>query len=188
MRGKHRSAALRRAGAWVGAIVLCMSTAYAGDAAQVDAGVDTRADTRVDVQYVDPEHFTEFRHAGSGVNRRERGWLDTLARHIQQRAGAALPDGQHLSIVVTDVDRAGDYEPWHGGQSADVRIVRDIYPPSIDLNFTLLAADGTILRTGQSRLHDPAFMMRINPYVDDPLRYEKSLVDGWVSSSFAADK
>lgn len=139
---------------------------------------------QVDVQYVDPDNFTEFRHASVGVDRNERGWLNALARHIAQRAGAVLPAGQRLNVVVTDVDRAGDYEPWHGGQSADVRIVRDIYPPSIDLSFTLLSADGTILRAGQTRLHDMNFMMRMNRYSDDPLRYEKSMVDDWVSQAF----
>jgi len=141
--------------------------------------------SQVDVQYVDPEHFTEFRNAGVGVGRNERGWLDTLARHIAERAGARLADGQRLSVVVTDVDRAGDYEPWHGGTSADVRIVRDIYPPSVDFDFTLVAADGTILRAGRERLRDPAFMLRANRYLDDPLRYEKSLIDDWVDHAFA---
>jgi len=170
----HRSSTLRRlAAASLTAVLMGVASAHAGSPDQVD------------VQYVDPDNFTEFRHAAIGVNRNERGWLNTLARHIAQRAGAALPAGQRLNIVVTDVDRAGDYEPWHGGQSADVRIVRDIYPPSIDLNFTLLSADGTILRAGQTRLHDASFMMRMNRYSDDPLRYEKSMVDDWVSRAFA---
>lgn len=149
------------------------------------APVHAGSPDQVNVYYVDPDNFTEFRHAGIGVDRNERGWLNTLARHIAQRAGAALPAGQRLNIVVTDVDRAGDYEPWHGGQSADVRIVRDIYPPSIDLKFTLLSADGTILRAGETRLHDMNFMMRMNRYSDDPLRYEKSMIDDWVSRAFA---
>jgi hypothetical protein len=167
----------RGAGSWrlaVAALMLGASAVHAGTASQVD------------VQYVDPEHFTEFRHAGVGVARNERGWLDTLARHIAERAGARLADGQHLTVVVTDVDRAGDYEPWHGGTSADVRIVRDIYPPSVILNYTLVAADGTIVRAGKERLHDPAFMLRANRYLDDPLRYEKSLIDDWVNNAFAS--
>ncbi len=158
-----------------------LTAALLGGAAAAHAG----SPDQVEVHYVDPDNFTEFRHAGGGVDRNERGWLNALARHIIQRAGTALSPGQRLNIVVTDVDRAGDYEPWHGGQSADVRIVRDIYPPSIDLNFTLLSADGTILRTGQTRLHDASFMMRMNRYSDDPLRYEKSMVDDWVSRAFA---
>lgn len=167
------AATLRRlAAASLAALWLFGGLAHAGTAAQVD------------VQYVDPKQFTEFRHAGIGVDRNERGWLDALARHLAQRAGARLPEGQTLRIVVTDVDRAGDYEPWHGGQSADVRIVRDVYPPSVDLNFTLLSADGTILRAGKASLRDPAFMLRSNRYFDDPLRYEKAMIDDWVEKAF----
>jgi hypothetical protein len=171
----RRATPIRRlAASALAAILLGSATAHAGTASQVD------------VQYVEPERFTEFRNAGIGVARNERGWLDTLARHIAERAGARLQEGQRLTIVVTDVDRAGDYEPWHGGTSSDVRIVRDIYPPSMDLSFTLVSAEGTILRTGQATLRDPAFMLRPNRYFDDPLRYEKSLVDDWVGNAFAS--
>jgi hypothetical protein len=156
----------------LGAASLAVGIAHAGSPAQVE------------VQYLDPDTFTEFRHAGVGADRNQRGWLDALARHIAQRAGARLPEGQQLTVVVTDVDRAGDYEPWHGGRSADVRIVRDVYPPSMDVDFTLLSADGTILRTGKTSLRDPAFMLRSNRYFDDPLRYEKAMVDDWVGEAF----
>lgn len=169
------AAGLRRlAASAVAALILATTSAHAGTASQVD------------VQYVDPEHFTEFRRAGIGVARNERGWLDTLARHIAARVGPHLADGQRLTVVVTDVDRAGDYEPWHGGTTSDVRIVRDIYPPSIELTFTLLAADGTVLRAGRASLRDPGFMLRANRYFDDPLRYEKSLIDDWVGNTFPA--
>ncbi len=78
------------------------------------------------------------------------------------------------------MQRAGGFEPWRGPQAADVRIVRDIYPPRIDLRFKLLGADGKLLREGSRQLRDASFMMRPDLYPNDPLRYEKTLLDDWV--------
>ena len=78
------------------------------------------------------------------------------------------------------MQRAGSFEPWRGPQAADVRIVRDIYPPRIDLRFKLLDADGKLLREGSRQLRDATFMMRPDLYPNDPLRYEKTLLDDWL--------
>jgi len=65
-----------------------------------------------------------------------------------------------------------------------VRIVRDIYPPRIDLTFRLLAADGSTLTSGKRELRDLGFLSRTNMYSNDPLRYEKTLLDDWVRKEF----
>ena len=58
-------------------------------------------------------------------------------------------------------------------------------PPSIDLHFTLTAADGTTLSEGQRSLRDPAFLSRGVLYSrDDPLRFEKRLLDEWLRREF----
>jgi hypothetical protein len=68
-----------------------------------------------------------------------------------------------------------------------VRIVRDLYPPRIDLSFTLTDADGTMIKTGERKLRDLAFMtpMRVT-YCNDPLRYEKKLLAEWLDREFPA--
>ena len=90
-----------------------------------------------------------------------------------------------LKITVTDVDLAGEFEPWRG--SPDVRVVRDIYPPRIVLEFKRLAADGTVLQSGRRELSDPAFMERGARGAAEPLRYEKGLIDDWVRREFGGN-
>ena len=51
-----------------------------------------------------------------------------------------------------DIRRAGSYEPWHGPDLDDTRIIRDIYPPRITLTFRRTDADGNVLDEGERKL------------------------------------
>ena len=134
----------------------------------------------VSVHYRDPAHFTEARHS-FGVNAIDAdAYLKPLKMYIAERASRILAPGQRLDIEVTDVDRAGEYEPWLGPNFNNVRIVKDIYPPRIDLDFTLYDANGKVLRAGSRRLRDMGFLSRVGATDQDALRYEKNLIDRWL--------
>lgn len=138
------------------------------------------APEKVSVHYRDPGNFTEAK-LSFGVNARNASaYLIPLKAYIEQRATRILAPGQRLVIEVTDVDRAGEYEPWRGPDFSTVRIIKDVYPPRIDLNFTLYGADGKILREGNRSLRDVAFLGRVQLGDSDTLRYEKSLIDRWL--------
>lgn len=132
------------------------------------------------VRYRDPQHFTEAKRS-VGMHRSDAdAYLKPLQAYIVQRASRILAPGQRLDIEVTDVDRAGEYEPWRGPRFDDVRIIKDMYPPRIDLDFTLYGADGKVLRKGSRKLRDLAFLSDSSATDQDPLRYEKSLIDLWL--------
>ncbi|WP_338499145.1 DUF3016 domain-containing protein [Delftia tsuruhatensis] len=134
----------------------------------------------VSVTFDDPSRFDASRSGPGETDKARRAWVDALAQFLAERAAPRLPQGQRLEVHLTDVQRAGGFEPWRGPQAADVRIVRDIYPPRIDLRFKLLDADGKLLREGSRQLRDATFMMRPDLYPNDPLRYEKTLLDDWL--------
>lgn len=134
----------------------------------------------VTVQYKDPQNFSEARRSFGVHLTRADAYLKPLQTYIAERASRILAPGQRLDIVVTDVDLAGEYEPWRGPNFNDVRIVKDIYPPRIDLDFTLYGADGKVLRKGSRKLRDMAFLSRNAVASQDSLRYEKSLIDLWL--------
>lgn len=138
----------------------------------------------VSVVHGDPAGFGEARNAPPESAKARRAWLDALCLHLSERAAAALPRGQRLEVNITDVQRAGGFEPWRGPQAANVRIVRDIYPPRIDLSFKLMDEGGAVLRQGSRQLRDSAFLMRPDMYPNDPLRHEKVLLDDWVRKEF----
>lgn len=133
---------------------------------------------RVQIEYVHPEKFADAGRYWGGDRARETN-LAELARHIERRATALLSEGQRLAVSISDVDFAGGYEPWRRGLG-DVRVVRDVYPPRIDLRFRLASADGSVLKEGERRLRNLAFGVSGAMYRDDPLRYEKALLEDWL--------
>jgi len=74
-------------------------------------------------------------------------------------------------------DMAGDIESWRGPGRCDVRVMKDTYPPRIDLTFRLLDGDGKELRAGSRKLRDSNYLVNAGPSsITDHLRYEKALL------------
>jgi len=164
------------------ALVLCLAAAGMAPALARDSATPPQ----VALSYSDPGAFTEARENPSESDRARQAWLDVLRRHAEQRAARQLAPGQRLDITVTDIRRAGRFEPWRGPSMDQVRIVRDVYPPRIALRFEWQGADGRLLKSGERTLSDPAFMMRASTRSDDPLRYEKTLLDDWLDRELRA--
>ncbi|HVR54730.1 MAG TPA: DUF3016 domain-containing protein [Pseudorhodoferax sp.] len=174
---------------WLALALACALAACAIPPAGGPGGARARADVAagtVSVTYGDPAGFSDAQDGAHETDAARRAWLDALSEHLADRAAEILPPGQRLAVQITDVQRAGRYEGWRGPQAAQLRVVRDIYPPRIDLNFQRLGADGQVLQAGTRQLRDLNFLMRPARYTDDPLRYEKTLVDDWVAKEFGA--
>ncbi len=99
-----------------------------------------------------------------------------------------MSPGQKLTVTFTDIDLAGDFEPWRGSEGMDIRIVKDIYPPKMDLEFKLTGADGAVLKEGKRQLRDLAFMAKLSINRNDMLRFEKALLDDWLKEDFPRAK
>jgi hypothetical protein len=144
----------------------------------------TRTIARADVVFFEPTKFTDVRDSYMGDHDRTT-YLDQIRDHVVQQASRYIPEGHMLQVTFTDIDMAGDFEPWRGPRFDDIRIVKDIYPPRIVLNFRLTDAEGNVVKEGKRELRDLAFMMKINmSFRDDPVRHEKALLDDWLRSEF----
>ncbi len=142
---------------------------------------------RVDVAWAPTDTLSEVKD-----NPMQRGllkpadWMKSLGDYLRLRADRILPPGQQLQVTIDDIKLAGNYEPWHGPDSQDIRFMRDLYPPRIDLHYKLLASDGSLIRDGKDKLRDIAYLQRIAPTTStDPLRYDKRLIDDWLKREFA---
>ncbi len=139
---------------------------------------------RVRVEFRDPAAFVDAAERFPG-DPRDTGHLDRLRDHLVRAAEPRLPAGHRLEVTFTAVDLAGEFEPWRGPQWGDVRIVRDLYPPRLGLEFRLVDAAGRVVRTGRRELSDLAFLMKLTGgFRDDPLRHEKALLDDWLRAEF----
>lgn len=137
----------------------------------------------VAVSWGDPAQFTEIRYSRNRFEAIRGDWVRSLARHLAERATTALAPGERLEVEITDIELAGEFEPSarHGDF---IRIVRDVYPPRIDLRYTRYDAAGNVLDSGERELGDLGFLSRSvhGGRASDPLRHEKRLIDDWVRS------
>jgi hypothetical protein len=144
---------------------------------------------QVDVIFLEPEKFTDVKDGYMGSDKGRDSTLELLKEYLTTRGSKGLRPGQKLAITFTDVDLAGDFEPWRGAQWGDVRIVKDIYPPRVAFAFRLTDAEGKVVKEGKRDLRDLAFMMKLTMgFRDDPLRHEKALLDDWLSDEFRPEK
>lgn len=139
----------------------------------------------VTMDWTDPSAFAEVRQNVCSNRIKPEEWLTELARHMQRRGSRVIGAGQHLDVTITDIRRAGACEPWRGPQWDDVRVIKNIYSPRINLRYTLTTADGKLVRSGEATLRDAAFLSRATATRDDdPLRYEKRMLDSWLRHEF----
>jgi hypothetical protein len=138
---------------------------------------------QVQVKWIEPEKFAD---AGRGSFDRERT-LETLAEHLKG-LGRQLPDGQTLRIEVTELELAGELEPF-GRFHQDVRVLRGRADwPRISLRYSL--SDGSrTLASGDADLSDPNYFFRsLRASYSGALGYEKRMLDDWVASLVAAKR
>ncbi|MGH8122093.1 MAG: DUF3016 domain-containing protein [Rudaea sp.] len=115
---------------------------------------------------------------------RPEDWQKSLGEYLRKRADLKLPPGEQLQVTINDIKLAGDFEPWRGPNAQDIRFMTDLYPPRIDLHYKLLGSDGSTIREGDSKLRDMAYLQRTVPLSNDPLGYDKRLLDDWISKEF----
>ena len=133
------------------------------------------------VTFTHPENFRDMPY-----DRYDRDdVLKELAGHFIKLA-AKLPAGQDLKVEVTDVDLAGQIEP-NLRYPRDWRLLRGGADfPTMKLRFTL-TENGKVLASGEEYINDMAYLQRMNRYFsNDPLRYEKQMVDDWFKDRIAA--
>jgi hypothetical protein len=104
----------------------------------------------VQVQYVHAEEFADVGNRRFSDERIRTAYLEQLRGHLVKRAASLLAAGERLNVLITELDMAGEFEAWRP-PAGEARIVKDIYPPRIDLAFRLAGDDA-------------------NRYPDDPLR------------------
>jgi len=144
----------------------------------------------VSVRWDDPAQFTEIKYSHNEFESRRGTWVEQLAEHLRERAEKRLPTGERMEVDITDIKRAGDFEPWRGIQFQDTRFMKDIYPPRITLTFKRTDANGQVVAEGERKLTDPGFLMgaRSAGSSTDPLYFEKELIDDWLARELGAPK
>ena len=77
----------------------------------------------VSVSWTDPAQFSEIKYSGNRWEAERGSWVTQLATYLRDEAGQRLTRGQTLDVTISDIDRAGRYEPTVRAGMNDIRIV-----------------------------------------------------------------
>lgn len=136
----------------------------------------------VEVSFIDADKYFD---AGNQRHDEQRN-LDALAAHLKSLGQRYLPDDHALKIEVLQVDLAGEMRPTRRG--LDLRITRGGADwPRITLRYALQDEGGAVLRQGEETVSDMTYQMHaaFGGYANEPLLYEKRMLDDWFRTRFA---
>lgn len=138
------------------------------------------------VDFVEPERYTDLGLSGSTTERTQKYVLGELKRFLRELAARGLPPSHTLHVTVYDLDMAGEYEPWRVPDLTNTRFIRDVYRPRIDLGYVWWDAHGRVLAERREQVSDLNYLMLADPYYiyNDPLRYEKAMLRRWFDERF----
>lgn len=139
----------------------------------------TSVEAAVRVNFVDPGqyHDEDFRSF------KRDGIIAEFQKEFDRLGSLFIRKGHTLSIEVLDIELAGRYEPWRTGFN-EVRILRDITPPSFRLRYVLRQGK-TILMRGEDTITDMNYLL--NPAArnsSERFPYERSLLRDWFRRRF----
>jgi len=141
---------------------------------------------QVEVRFDHPEKFRDASLDSSGYERGADEYvMKTLTQYLQKLGQRYLQPGQQLVIDIRDIDLAGRFEPWHS-RAYDVRFMRDITWPTIDLSYTL-SQPGMPSQQAEERVSDKMYLSRPGRAASnsDRLYAEKAMLNDWFRQRFA---
>lgn len=140
----------------------------------------SQAQSSVEIIFIHPENYTDTDLPEQSVETT----LKEFERHIKFTGAKYLHKDAHLKIEVLDIDLAGE-KNWWLTPSHDARILRDVTWPNVKLRYRLEAPDAQTARNEES-ISQVDYLTHFNRYAaDDPLRYEKNMLDDWFAARFA---
>jgi len=157
----------------LGALCGCVSTA-----------LTPPTSSKVDVVFQNSDKFTDIKDAAVPTEAGEQDILNRIKEFIISEANTYVLNNQKLTIVFTDIDLAGDYEPWRGFGWDNVRMVKSIYPPHFCFTWKLVDSEGKVLKSGTEDIRDLAFDMRVTLDQQDSLHIEKDILKDWFRAHF----
>lgn len=132
------------------------------------------------MEFHEPENFTDFRLSRLGGTAERQHLEAELVRTIEQRAKRYLPPQYQLTLRINDIDMAGDFEEDLPVQYQDVRIVRGVYSPKVNVEYAVTNEAGEIVRSGSRLLTNLAFDSTLRTRFNDDIFHESNLLGDFI--------
>lgn len=130
-------------------LVLNITNAYAHESQKSIQSAIKQDNEKLEIEWVEPTSFTDVRSANTSNAKYRKRVFAQLESHLNELA-RQLPEGQRLSMSVTNLDLAGRVEPGSmlglSGGMTDIRVIRDIDIPRMSFSFTIVDAAGEVIK------------------------------------------
>jgi len=132
-----------------------------------------------EVVWKDSDNYRDVKQANGADKPFKKRVFKSLEEHFSSLA-TKLPADHKLQIEVTNVDLAGSVQYV---KTQELRVVKDVYIPRINLSYTLVDGSGKVVKSADVKIKDMSFMnqAKLNR---DFLDYEKSMLTEWFSKTF----
>ena len=141
----------------------------------------------IQAEFADVNDFTDFSVYGLSEEKTLKIFQAELDKELESLSEKYLAEDESLEIRFTDIDMAGDIQPWRNTYNADIRYVEAVYPPRLKFTYSLKNADGEILDEGEASISDLGFQMDAVASIrvqSDNFYYETSLLKDWMRKNF----
>jgi hypothetical protein len=142
---------------------------------------------QITVDFEGVEDYTDFSISGMTELKTLPLLQGELEGDLESWAKKYLKDDQSLHITITDIDMAGDIQPWRNRYNADIRYIEQIYVPRMKVRYALKDGAGKVLAEGEDTFADLSFQtntlapMRTNW---ENFFYERTLLGDWIRRTF----
>ena len=137
-------------------------------------------------EFADVSEFTDFSVNGMTEEKTLKIFERELADELEKISNKYLAEGETLVITFTDIDMAGDIQPWRNRTNSDIRYIESIYPPRLKFTYVLSDAGGEVLEEGDVSESDLGFQLNAASSVKGrhmSFFYELELLSDWARNS-----
>jgi hypothetical protein len=140
---------------------------------------------KVEIEWQNPDKYRDIEAGNEPQKNFKERVTASLTSAFADAAEDHLPAEQVLHLTITDVDLAGGVEYFFVAFPQGIRMMRDIYFPSIRFSWELKDASGTVIKSGSENIKDMGYRFSMRMFINDPpFNYENRLIHDWISKTF----
>lgn len=149
----------------------------------------------IKVTFEQPEKYTDFKSVQNNSNVSRNRLMKELPRLLGKSARKTLPKGQHLEMVITNIDMAGTFV--YSGNNIDargsfinpnseaVRVVNDADRVTLEFKYQLFDENNKLVKQGDINLSNRKLRVSKRParkYRNTNFLYLMPLFDDWLKT------
>jgi hypothetical protein len=136
--------------------------------------------TKITVNFENPEDYRDIEVSNRGPKQDQKMILPVIEKYLVKLGEKYLKEGQTLDITFTNIDLAGEKEPWHTPPMDNIRYMKSVYPPELSFKYTFSDSHTNQTVVGEESLIDLSYSVKIRRDDHDRIFYEKRMLRDWI--------